>query len=309
MAFSYFQQEKTDIAIIEVGMGGRLDSTNIIIPECSVITYIGKDHEQFLGDTLPKIAAEKAGIIKSEIPVVIGRYQEELENIFRDKAIQENTHLYYADKIFELIKLNGKYILHNRANSKSVSFIPALTGSYQADNYKAAAMACEILKDRGWQVNDEDLQKGFENVVSNTAIAGRFEYLLQQPKIIADVAHNIDGITAVLKQIHTFSFDQLHIILGFVSDKDIDAILSILPKTAHYIATQAQIPRALPYLDLQQKLLEQQLLANAAATINDAILQVATKVKPKDIVLIIGSFFILSELDRKTLENFSKNNS
>jgi dihydrofolate synthase / folylpolyglutamate synthase len=305
MAFSYFKKEQVDIAIIETGMGGRLDSTNIINPILSVITYIGKDHEQFLGNTLEKIAGEKAGIIKKNVPVIIGQMQSDVEHVFRDKAMQANTQVYYADKIYDVVKLpkveRTIIYLFNRSNGEQLQIESGLAGNYQQHNIKTAALAIDFLKAEDWNINNVDIQNGFKNVVKNTGIKGRFEILKKEPLIVADVAHNIDGIKIVLDQIVQLNKGALKIILGFAADKALDSILNLLPSNAHYFATQAQIPRALPYQELHSLLQANQLNSQACPNINEALHSAFKTTKLEDTILIVGSFFTLAELDRGLL--------
>ncbi|RMG76054.1 MAG: bifunctional folylpolyglutamate synthase/dihydrofolate synthase, partial [Bacteroidetes bacterium] len=215
MAFQYFKQQKADVAVIEVGMGGRLDSTNIIYPELSVITNIGYDHVQFLGNTLEQIAFEKAGIIKPETPVIIGKKQPETENIFISKARELNALLFFSEDFPEF------------------NYACDLKGSYQKENIQTAAVVIEVLRKK-ISISQKAIERGFANVVKNTGIKGRWQILNEKPLIIADTAHNKEGLYLVLKQIKQQKFKNLHIVLGMVNDKAIDEILDLFPKDAVY---------------------------------------------------------------------------
>ncbi len=302
MAFSYFAQEKVDVAVIEVGMGGLLDSTNIISPMLSIITNIGMDHTQFLGETLPKIAEQKAGIIKKETPVVISSTQEEIQNTFTRIALNNNAPIFFADKIFDIVTIENNFIKHtikavNRATLEINTYELALGGHYQVKNIKGVLMAITILNDIQFTVSQSAIALGLANIVKNTSLRGRFEVLQEQPLIVADVAHNEDGIAQVINQIQSISYNTLHIICGFVQDKDVAKVLTHFPKKAIVYATQAQIPRAMPYQELGKLLQDNNFTVKTFAHINNAYANAITNQQQNDIVLIIGSFFILGELE------------
>jgi len=234
MAFDYFSKEKVDIAIIEVGLGGRLDSTNIITPELSIITNIGFDHTQFLGNTLPEIAGEKAGIIKQNIPVVIGETNSDTEKVFKCKAEETNSEIYFADQTVE-------HVLESD-----------LKGAYQIHNLKTVIQSIKILNDLDFKITEQDLKKGLLNVVSNTGLKGRWQVLQEQPKIICDTAHNREGLFYVMQQLKEEVFQTLHIVFGVVNDKDLDSIIPLLPTNALYYFCKPGVQRGLN-TDILQK--------------------------------------------------------
>ena len=216
LAFDYFKNEKVDIAIIEVGLGGRLDSTNVINPEVSVITNIGLDHTQFLGTTLAEIASEKAGIIKSKIPVVIGEAKPETTVVFLDKVRKEKSPILFVKE------------------EEFPEFKTDLLGNYQIKNYKTAYATLGVLEQKGWNISNKNIENGFLNVAKNTGLQGRWQLLNKSPKVICDTAHNKEGLSLVLNQLKKEEFDQLHIVLGVVADKNLDVILPLFPKNAIY---------------------------------------------------------------------------
>jgi dihydrofolate synthase/folylpolyglutamate synthase len=255
------------------------------------------DHEQFLGNTLSQIAQEKCGIMKSNTPFVIGKFQPEIESIFRDQAIQCNSHIYYADKVIDFAKVNQKWTLFNRSSQEVVSFSPQLIGDYQVNNYKLVLVLIEVLRDMGYQIFKDQIISGLECVIQNTGIQGRFQILGQQPMIIADVAHNKDGIAQVMDQIVKMNTGELFIILGFMKDKDRSEIYNLLPLNAQYIAIQAHTPRALPYMELCKELMDHHLHAIGQENITEALALARSKAQDQDLILIIGSFFTLAELE------------
>jgi dihydrofolate synthase / folylpolyglutamate synthase len=253
MAFWYFAKQKVDIAVIEVGMGGRLDSTNVITPELSIITNIGYDHMQFLGNTLPEIAGEKAGIIKPQIPVIISQTQDETTAVFLDKARQMNAPIVFAEESYGVKRLrdkrSGDQILAEfevSGRGKSEIFEFGLLGNYQKYNLPGILKAVDQLRNLGWKLSEEAVKIGLAEVVVLTGLKGRWQILGENPTIIADTGHNESGICEILAQLETYKFKSLWIIIGMVQDKDISKILALLPKDANYIFCNAQIPRAMP---------------------------------------------------------------
>jgi dihydrofolate synthase/folylpolyglutamate synthase len=279
LAFSYFKDEKTDINVIEVGLGGRLDSTNVIVPEVSVITNIGYDHMNLLGETIEKIASEKAGIIKSGIPVVAGKMRSEAYAIIKSRADELQS------------------VFHNSEFYRD-EIIPAsdLIGPYQIENRKTAYMAISVLKKKGWEISGESIQRGFANVSKNTGLAGRWQVLNDKPLVIADVAHNEDGLTSVMKKIRTIPHKKLRIILGMVEDKDISKALLLMPKDAVYYFTNASIPRALPSVKLKEIARDFDLNGNAFTTVGEAFESAQKDADNEDIVLVTGSVFVVAEI-------------
>ncbi len=279
LAFDYFAKQKVDIAIIEVGMGGRLDSTNIITPLISVITNIGLDHTQFLGDTLPLIAAEKAGIIKSNIPVIIGEYTNDTREVFISKAKQENAAIYFASDLIE------------------ENYPSALLGDYQRHNKKTVLQTLKVLQSQNkFFISQENIINGFQNVINTTHLQGRWQILQKKPKVICDTAHNKNGLEIVMQQLQKELFSQLHIVLGVVNDKDLDEILPLFPQKAKYYFSKPNIPRGLEASILQEKASEfglHGLIYDSVRIAYEKALQVASS---DDLIYIGGSTFVVAEI-------------
>ncbi len=302
MAFDYFADEKVDMAIIEVGMGGRLDSTNVIIPELSVITNIGWDHMDILGDSLEKIAEEKAGIIKAGIPVVISERQPEVEQVFAKKAFAMNSKIYYAqDEITvrpheenDLVSFDiydgGALVLKNLR-------LP-LQGIYQQKNMGGVLQALRLMEIQGWKLTPENVRAGLENVVSQTGLKGRWQVLNQRPFIVCDTGHNLDGITEVLKQIKRKSYRHLYFVFGMVKGKDVSTVLKLLPKTAYYFFCQPKIPRALDAESLFEQAQDCALKGEVRVDVNEAIRKAKEVAQhPDDMIFIGGSTYVVAEID------------
>ena len=275
LAFDYFANEKVDIAIIEVGLGGRLDSTNIITPEVSVITNIGLDHTQFLGETLPEIAFEKAGIIKKNIPVIIGEEQKEVKSVFVAKADEKQASIYFASDDDENYKTD-------------------LLGDYQKKNSKTAVASIKKLK--GFFVSEENIKKGLLNVVKNTNLKGRWQVLQGNPKVICDTAHNKEGLSIVLKQLEKESFKKKHFVLGVVSDKKLEEVLPLFPEDAHYYFCKPNIPRGMSEMILQEKAKEYDLIGEKYITVKDAFKRALDNANQGDIIYVGGSTFVVAEI-------------
>lgn len=341
LAFQYFYDKKADIVILETGMGGRLDSTNIITPELSIITNIGEDHKQFLGDTLEKIAYEKAGIIKPNIPVLISEYQKETAKVFRNKAKETNSNLFYAKDIvkIEKHKQSNKYlelyykIIYNKLNlfldkskklnnnnknnifdysnkkiinkiknnldiSKNNSVqkvLSSLNAQYQIKNIRCVLAAVEILKLQNLHLKDRLIKTAIQNTPQITGFRGRWETLNLRPLIIADIAHNKQGIIETLKNIKRYNYNHLKIIFGIVQDKEIESILPLLPKNAEYYFTQPSVPRALPVEDLMKYTQQYQLKGNAFKNIKSAFNAAIQHANHNDFILIFGSAFLVAD--------------
>lgn len=304
MAFAYFAKQQVDIAVIEVGLGGLLDSTNVIIPELCVITNIGLDHTNLLGTTLPEIATQKAGIIKASVPVVISQTQEETERVFTNKALEKNTSIFFADKVMEVIGMDTATIglqkmkVVNTAKMSITNYELDILGKYQQKNVKGVLLALEILQQYNWNISAQNIVDGLKNIKNNTGLMGRFDMLETSPMLIADVAHNADGITEVLAQIKNIPHNNLHIITGFVADKAVDKVLALFPKNANYYFTQANIPRALLKENLQETAKQYQLNGEVYNNVNTALQAAKAKASKEDIILICGSFFIIAELEQ-----------
>lgn len=300
MAFSFFAEEKVDIAIIEVGLGGRLDSTNIIIPELSVITNISLDHTNILGDTLAEIATEKAGIIKSGIPVVIGEKQEEVAAIFIEKAKEKNSQITFADQ-----KLHTDHSIRNKEYlNTSIYKGPTilynnleldLNGFYQLKNVLTVLESVFLLQSKGYSISDDHIYAALKNVKVLTGLQGRWQKLSEQPLIICDTGHNISGITEVMQNIHKTEHNQLHLVIGMVKDKDISGVLALLPKNATYYFCQPQLERALPASELAQKAKEHRLNGQFFDSVGLAIQAAKENATKDDLIFIGGSTFVVAE--------------
>jgi dihydrofolate synthase / folylpolyglutamate synthase len=308
MAFEYFVQQKVDIAIIEVGLGGRLDSTNIITPELSIITNIGWDHMNMLGDSLDKIAFEKAGIIKQNIPVIIGEMLPETESVFKHIASDRNAELYDASYHFWPVqhKLENDllHITYEQATKLSINVSTDLQGIYQLKNVATTLTAISILKQH-WKIDQTSIEDGLRNVKKLTGLHGRWEVIYQHPTIVLEVAHNKNGIEQMLKHIGQLTFNQLHIIVGTVRDKDVDAILDLLPKNAAYYFTQASIPRALDKEELQTKAASFGLNGATYEDVNEALQIAKEKAAVNDLIIVCGSIFLVAEVNKDLIRQLS----
>jgi len=280
LAFQYFAQQQVDVAVIEVGLGGRLDCTNIISPVLSVITNISLDHTDLLGDTLEKIAVEKAGIIKPNTPVIIGETQPELAPVFVQIARDKNAPILFADEI-----MAGKNVP-----------LSALKGNYQIKNSRTVLVALRQLQKLGFRITEADIELGFLEVVERTGLQGRWQVLGTKPTIVCDTGHNEGGVRFVVEQLAQQSFERLHIVFGVVSDKKVDHILSLLPKNATYYFTKAQIPRALDEKGLQVQAAEFGLLGSTYSSVNEALEAAKRSASERDFIFIGGSNFVVAEI-------------
>ena len=278
LAFDYFRKEKVDIAIIEVGLGGRLDSTNVISPEVSVITNIGLDHTRFLGETMKEIASEKAGIIKATIPVVIGETTSETKKIFQQKASEKEASIVFVeDEVISEIKTD-------------------LLGDYQINNVQTTVEVLKILQKKGWNISEENIRKGFLNVVKNTGLQGRWQILKGAPKVICDTAHNKEGLILVMKQLQKEDYKTLHIVLGVVDDKNLDSVLPLFPKKAIYYFCKPDVIRGLDVSLLKEKSKQFGLLGNSYNSVNEAYTEALKNSNNEDIIYIGGSTFVVAEV-------------
>jgi dihydrofolate synthase / folylpolyglutamate synthase len=296
MAFDYFARQEVDIAVIEVGLGGRLDSTNVITPVLSVITNIGWDHKDILGDTLQKIAYEKAGIIKKDIPVVVSERQPEVEDVFESKAQECHADISFASDTFA-VTANGEY-LRVFWNGKLIhdNLDLPLKGFYQHKNLPGVLKAVDVLRLNGFNISDHQLLSGLANVTTQTNLKGRWQKLQDAPLVICDTGHNVDGIREIVNQIASTKFDRLHVVLGMVKDKDIGDVLSVLPKDATYYFCQAKLPRALDATTLAQKAGEQGLNGIVIADVNEAKKVALENAEKTDMIFIGGSTFVVAEI-------------
>ena len=276
MGFFYFSKKKVDIAVIEVGMGGRLDGTNLIQPEFCVITNIGWDHMQFLGDSLEAIAEEKAGIIKPQTPVIIGSTQAETQAVFQEKARQMESAIIFADQI------------------DNSGYTSDLKGTYQRQNIHTAVIGLRHLQ--GFKLHPEKLKVGLMNVVANTGIQGRWQVLNDAPMIVADVAHNKEGLQYTLPQIESHSYGQLHLVLGFVNDKAVGEILQLFPHSARFYLCAPKIPRAMSIEDLEQIAQNLDLHHQIYTSVDAAYSNAKNQAQANDFIYIGGSTFVVAEI-------------
>jgi len=301
MAFQVFEQEAVDIAVIEAGLGGRLDSTNIITPILSIITNISFDHKDVLGNTLKEIAAEKAGIIKEQVPVLVGEQQEETDNVFFETAIHRHSTVYYAQSHWDLVRVGQDLHFQSfkairKAQREMYDLRTDLLGTYQLHNIKTVLAAVEILQaNQGMQLDIERALQSLSKVKKTTGLHGRWECLQENPRIIADVAHNPAGIGEIMQQWKALSANRKHIVLGFVKDKDVREALGLFPKDSIYYFCQAHIPRALPATDLFALANEMGLEGTLYLSVAEAINAAQSAMKEDDALLIAGSFFIVGE--------------
>ena len=277
MAFSYFSEEKVDIAVIEVGLGGRFDSTNIIIPEVSLITNISKDHTDILGDTLPKIAFEKAGIIKQNVPVVISEYQEETAPVFTAKAKEMKAPIIFANHI-------------------ETSLTTDLQGTYQEKNIKGVIAVIELLIHQGWDITSENIAQGLLHVVRNTNLKGRWQTLSSYPTIVCDTGHNVGGLTYVMEQLKKQTYTNLHIVVGFVKEKDVNSVLELFPKEATYYFCSPAIARGLNVNTLKEIATAKELQGEAYSSVAEALNVAKAQAIPTDFIFVGGSTFVVAEV-------------
>ena len=301
MAFDYFSKEKVDVAIVEVGMGGRLDSTNIITPELSIITNIDFDHMKFLGDTRAKIAYEKAGIIKPSIPVVIGETHPETEQVFIDKAKECNSPIYFADQIFDCDKIHidsnteQQFDVWKNSELYMEALEIPLMGNYQKKNLTTVMCALDQLRGN-FHLSDDDIRDGISKVIRNTHLMGRWQILCKDPLTIADTGHNVAGITEVVLQLSEMQYGKLHFVLGMVNDKDIDSVLQLLPHNAEYYFCKADIPRGLDANILAEKAFDMGLRGQVYESVSHAYRSAVNNAHFGDVVFIGGSNFTVAEV-------------
>jgi dihydrofolate synthase/folylpolyglutamate synthase len=301
MAFDYFAKEKVEIAIIEVGLGGRLDSTNIITPELSVITNISLDHTNILGDTLQEIAFEKAGIIKNSIPVIIGEQQAKSSPVFLKSAKTNQAEIIFAESaltINKVIKKNNTLKFNIFKNEELIfkDLKIDLTGTYQLKNIKTVIQSVLILKEKGFKIPDEAIYKALKNVKKITGLQGRWQTLSKKPLVICDTGHNKAGLTEVLKNIANTPHKNLHIVMGMVKDKDIDGVLALLPQKASYYFCAPALERALPATELAQKAGKFNLNGQIYKSVKSALKQAKENAKSNDLIFVGGSTFVVAEI-------------
>ena len=289
MAFRYFAEEKVDVAVVEVGLGGRLDCTNIIRPDLCIITNISLDHVQFLGDTLEKIAGEKAGIIKPGIPVVIGETTPETRPVFQKKAEEVGAPIHFAEEEVKEVHPDWEY---------------ELKGLYQEKNRRTLWAALPLLQEGGYQISESDIQAGFAHVVELTGLMGRWQKLQEHPTVVCDTGHNVGGIQYIAEQLRRQVFRQLHIVIGMVNDKDVRGVLALLPREATYYFTQASVKRALPAGQLASLAAEAGLQGTCYPDVPSAVRAAQKESLPEDFIFVGGSSFIVADLlaNRDTLD-------
>lgn len=289
MAFRYFAEEKVDVAVVEVGLGGRLDCTNIIRPDLCIITNISLDHVQFLGDTLEKIAGEKAGIIKPGIPVVIGETTPETRPVFQKKAEEVGAPIHFAEEEVKEVHPDWEY---------------ELKGLYQEKNRRTLWAALPLLQEGGYQISESDIQAGFAHVVELTGLMGRWQKLQEHPTVVCDTGHNVGGIQYIAEQLRRQVFRRLHIVIGMVNDKDVRGVLALLPREATYYFTQASVKRALPAGQLASLAAEAGLQGTCYPDVPSAVRAAQKESLPEDFIFVGGSSFIVADLlaNRDTLD-------
>lgn len=300
MAFQYFAQQRVDVAVIEVGLGGRLDSTNIIQPELSIITNIGWDHMNMLGNTLEAIAAEKAGIVKTGIPLVVGERLAETEPVFEKAAAEKKAKLVWAEERFQIVStkmFSDRLAVDFAGKEKNLIFVTTdLAGLYQTRNLRTVLTAVSVLKQMDWKLDDDTVLTALTAVKKTTGLRGRWDLVHRNPDIVLDVAHNKEGIQQLLAHLSQLQFGKLHFVFGMVKDKDADSVLALLPATAHYYFTQAQIPRALPADDLAVQASRFQLQGSSYTDVNDALREALLHAAADDLVVVCGSIFVVAEV-------------
>lgn len=306
MAMDYFAAEQVDIAVIETGLGGRLDSTNIITPELSIITNIGWDHMNILGDTLPKIAAEKAGIIKFGIPVVIGEIQPETTEVFDQTAKANKAPIYFAPTFYNIHQTEWKHnnlhcTVSNNKHQKT-NYELELSGIYQTKNLLTVLQSIDVLQDKGWDINVTHIHRGLAHTKKLTGLHGRWEIIHRQPMVVLDVAHNVNGMEQLLLQIAHTPHKNLHLIVGMVKDKDVDKVLSLLPTTANYYFTQASIPRAMPAIELMERSAVYSLQGTHFESVNFCLFSAMQKASKDDLIIVCGSIFLVGEVSVEAIK-------
>ncbi len=296
MAFDYFAHQQVDVAVIEVGLGGRLDSTNVITPVLSLITNISWDHMDLLGDTLVKIALEKAGIIKNEVPTVISERQAEIEHVFNQKASQSHSPITFATDHFKVTReSNGLYDIDYYNQHRSLKL--DLMGRYQAKNIAGVLASIEELRKIGFKITDQQIEDGLKEVMLRTGLRGRWQMIGEKPLIICDTGHNEGGMREIVQQIYETEYHHLHMVFGMVKDKDVSKVLDLLPKNATYYFCQASIPRALPADELRLKAEGFGLIGKVFNNVNEAIQSAKENSLPNDFIFVGGSTFVVAEIE------------
>lgn len=295
LAFKYFAEQQVDVALIEVGLGGRLDCTNIITPDLSVITNISFDHVQFLGDTLSKIASEKAGIIKQNVPVVVGETTNETKIVFENKAHEMKSLIRFAEEEHEIISLertNGEVVYQTQTFG---SIKATLTGACQIKNTATILTAVKELQNSGYHINTEHVKSGFQNVCRLTGLQGRWQKMSTKPDVICDTGHNLAGIEYIVKQLNEYEAENIRIVIGMVNDKDVTGVLSILPRNAIYYFTKASVQRAMNENDFYEKATVAGLRGKKYPDVRSAFEAATAEASEKDLIFVGGSTFIVAD--------------
>ncbi len=301
MAFNYFSKQKVDIAVIEVGLGGRLDSTNIITPLLSIITNISEDHTNLLGSDIAVIAREKAGIIKENIPVVIGERQPETTPVFTAVAEEKNAPLTYADTVFNLKNsrqagLYQEMIFEDMQQTADYSIKCDLLGGYQQKNIRTVLVSCRMLRELGFSITDNEIADGLQHIVLKTGLMGRWQVLQQKPLVICDTGHNVAGIKEIVSQLKSISYKKMRVIMGLVDDKNIDGVLALMPEFATYYFAQAAIPRALDKEKLQEQAKMYGLFGKTYNSVAEALQAAIDEADTEDLIFAGGSTFVVAEV-------------
>lgn len=297
MAFDYFAQQRVDVAVVEVGMGGRLDSTNVITPDLSIITNISRDHMNLLGDTLAKVAFEKAGIIKPGVPVIISERQEAVEDVFIQRAAQMNADIVFAADLVQLHAHDGGFDVYQQGSLWLEGLIPGLKGNYQQRNLPGVLVAALVLRELGYEIPDKAVADGIREVTSLTGLKGRWQVLRQRPLTICDTGHNEAGIREAMTQLKALPHRKFHIVLGMTGDKDRSAILSLFPKEAAYYFCQPAIPRALDAAQLADEAEAAGLSGTLIPDVNEALAEAYANADPDDVIFVGGSTFVVAEIE------------
>ena len=301
MAFDYFRNAGVDVAVVEVGLGGRLDSTNIIHPEVSLITNISFDHTALLGNTIEQIAGEKAGIIKEGVPVVISESNDLYNMVFKLKAAEKNSPIFFADKQFHaenaVFLVEGKQLFNFKREWLLVypNLKLDLLGNYQRKNLRGVLKTIDLLVEKGWKISTDDVYFGLSRVIKNTGLRGRWEVVARHPLIICDTAHNSAGLKDVVAQIRSLSWENLYLVIGMVNDKNLEQALSVLPKEGHYLFTQAQIPRALPAAEFARQAESFGLKGVVIGSVSEAVAAARKQAGPNDLIFVGGSTFVVAD--------------
>jgi len=302
MAFCYFAEENVDIAVIETGLGGRLDSTNLIHPVVSVITNIGKDHTGLLGKTFHRIAQEKAGIIKADTPVVLGKIRQGIRSVFNDRASSLRAPVYYSGENFKICRTrktgiyNERLLLDISSQGRSYQVDCPLAGLYQKENIITVLQVCELLENKAYKIDEKVITRGISNVAKNTGLMGRWQVIGRNPLIVCDAGHNVDGIRQVIRQLRSIQCNKLHIVFGMVGDKDIHAVLKLLIPGATYYFCRPSIPRGLDEQLLAQAAALYGLKGNTYTSVTDALNSAKDNALPEDVIFIGGSSFVVAEV-------------